>query len=105
MGGGERTGRKTFNLYAAKPGGNKGKARRVCGGRIRKQLRFVMNEEHPLPASEEIGRRLRIVAELRNLCLSLGRTRRMEQPKSPRSAATLEDRPANPDTNGLSVPS
>ena len=31
---------------------------------------------HP-PTSAEIDRRLRIVAELRNLCLSLGQARRM----------------------------
>ena len=30
----------------------------------------------PQPTSAEIDRRLRIVAELRNLCLSLGRARR-----------------------------
>ena len=29
----------------------------------------------PLPTSAEITRRLRIVSELRNLCLSLGRAR------------------------------
>jgi hypothetical protein len=64
-----------------------------------------MNEEHPLPTSEEIGRRLRIVAELRNLCLSLGRARRMEQPALPPSRATPEDKLAQPAGNGLSVPS
>ena len=39
-----------------------------------------MNPSSPLPTSDEIDRRLRIVSELRNLCLSLGRARRIEAP-------------------------
>lgn len=33
----------------------------------------------PLPTGEEIDRRLRIVSELRNLCLSLGKARLLER--------------------------
>ena len=39
-----------------------------------------MKDEHSLPTSEEVDRRLRIVAELRNLCLSLGRARASQAP-------------------------
>ena len=42
-----------------------------------------MNEKPPLPTSAEIDRRLRIVSELRNLCLSLGRARRLPDPAAP----------------------
>lgn len=38
-----------------------------------------MNPEPPLPTSVEIDRRLRIVSELRNLCLSLGRAGRLPE--------------------------
>jgi hypothetical protein len=50
-----------------------------------------MNAKHPRPTSEEIDRRLRIVSELRNLCLSLGRARRIapaDQIERKASAAT-----------------
>ena len=40
-----------------------------------------------LPTSDEVTRRLRIVAELRNLCLSLGQARKMEESSDPRSNA------------------
>ena len=36
-----------------------------------------MKAKVALPTSAEITRRLRIVSELRNLCLSLGRARRL----------------------------
>ena len=39
-----------------------------------------MKENHSLPTSEEIDRRLRIADELRNLCLSLGRAKPAERP-------------------------
>ena len=42
-----------------------------------------MNPEPPLPTSAEIDRRLRLVSELRNLCLSLGRARRLPDPAAP----------------------
>ena len=69
-----------------------------------------MNAHKDPPTSEEIDRRLRIVAELRNLCLSLGQARKVAdappgggnaaaeapvQPPLPRDPVTPSDRPSS----------
>ena len=41
-----------------------------------------MNPKAALPTGAEITRRLRIVAELRNLCLSLGRAKPAQDPRT-----------------------
>ena len=52
-----------------------------------------MNSKKALPTSAEVDRRLRTVAELRNLCLSLGRARK--PPPPPADPAIPADRPAS----------
>jgi hypothetical protein len=50
-----------------------------------------MKKEPPLPTSAEIDRRLRLVSELRNLCLSLGRARPMRDASLPPPEFCPED--------------
>ena len=53
-----------------------------------------MKDKAALPTSAEITRRLRIVTELRNLCLSLGRAKRMAKDQvSLTEQAERADRP------------
>lgn len=55
-----------------------------------------MNRDRPdLPTSDEIDRRLRIVSQLRNLCLSLGKARPIESENS--ISLTPEPLPQSPD--------
>ena len=54
-----------------------------------------MNDPAPSsPTSDEITRRLRIVAELRNLCLSLGRARPLPEPSPGPDEAPVPHDPA-----------
>ncbi len=53
----------------------------------------MKNEAVSPPSSAEITRRLRIVTELRNLCLSLGRAKRASPP-----IVSRQVEPSNADT-------
>ncbi len=51
-----------------------------------------MSDAKPAPpTSAEIDRRLRIVSELRNLCLSLGQARKLPPPSPPPGPAGSAD--------------
>ena len=54
-----------------------------------------MMQKLSLPTSEEVDRRLRIVAELRNLCLSLGKSRPMSVPQNGSTAVLPEGKEAS----------
>jgi hypothetical protein len=62
-----------------------------------------MNENHRLPTSEQVDQRLRLVSELRNLCLSLGRARRVEPPTAPPTAPAAVDASAPATHSGPSA--
>ena len=59
-----------------------------------------MKEPHLLPTSDQVDPRLRVVAELRTLCLSLGRARPVANLPSPRFQAESEIEGAEPVPTG-----